>query len=298
VGGDRGHALSEQGVDQRRMSTGTRILIALLSFVAAAVVLSALLFGRGAPEAVPGQLDLKPTEQGRTYQDLLAIRGWVWKCVTAKSERDEKVPYDMLAAFWVPGLYDNPGKPKPGDMIAGKATEQPTIHRPLTAFEDALVYLTKVVSSQRLELADEVDRQTIVLRWITWGGIAVAFLTSLIVTMKSSDIVPTAGEWRRRLEFAAIMLAAFSATQVSLVGTLSPAGRLADAKVILERLRQLHTQMAFDLIDLHCAEGGTDRADAKILMRGWQQRYQTITVGQAAQPAAIGPPPPSSSRTN
>jgi hypothetical protein len=189
-------------------------------------------------------------------QDHHAISSWVMDCRGNPS----------LEGFSLPSE-------DPGRLISAKAWPQSfpkLLHK-----EMALVQLSKSISEDRLNLISKVWSWHIFGSILTISSIIVGMITTILVSVSSTQFGRNPGNTQGLIRFAAVLFPAVGTAVAGISGFYNPKAELIQTARTLASETQLHDQIALVVSGSPCLQTDSDVSLSKSI-DGWTNRWFEI----------------------
>ena len=211
--------------------------------------------------------------------DHRSITLWVQSCMGVEPGSD--VPPILWNIFRLPhqswGIPAAPGKYPEGVRAPSHAEQQ-------------LMQLSSALSEQRLSLITHARNSFFYWQLTTIIIIAIGMLTTIIVSVSSTEFGRGDGRTQRAVRLSAIVLPALGTAAAAVSAFYSPQTEWSQAARSLASETQLHGQIVLGIWKIACPKSPDD-GDAKKLadaLEDWSKRYLDIQTISAATGAATG----------
>jgi hypothetical protein len=206
--------------------------------------------------------------------DFESVATWAMECMGAASYESLPLWHQELLSYYRPENV--------------KAEKLPNGVRNLHNQERAILLLNRSLSFEREYYKTEVRDTYFYFKYLTLISIAVGMLTTIFVSISSTEFGRGEGKWQKYIRLVAIILPVIGTAISGVIGFYSPQAKWNQASHTLASLTQLHGQMAIGIWDLKCIENPDDvtAKAAKSMLDEWSKRHVDI---QTVSAAAGGP---------
>jgi hypothetical protein len=217
---------------------------------------------RVAPPAVPVRPGLDPQQAG-----------WLAASVAAR---------EAAAA----GSDDTPLR-EFGDRCLRVATPSDAVP-PAHAFSVAmdLQTLGSALYWERLTAAGRIEDSSARLRLLTWAGILIGLITTVLVGLRASTLADGKGFWPSTITVLAIAFPAIGTAVAAMLAFESPREEIARSAQQLAALRRVHTQIATEVRALPCQNAEQVVKAVTTAYPQWVRLYQEAQAAALAATAA------------
>jgi len=163
----------------------------------------------------------------------------------------------------------------------------------LNRSEHNLVQLSKGLLEQRLRLMPKVRSAYFFWQWATLISIAIGMITTILVSVSSTEFGRGDGPSQRLIRVLAIIFPALGTATAAVISFYSPQVEWGQASRTLASETQLHEEIALTVWKLTCPTPDTDDSSAKPLtdnLESWSKRYIEIQTSPNASGAPGGNP--------
>jgi hypothetical protein len=232
---------------------GTLVAIAVFSYV---VYVAKPDEGHSNPEALYTRMEAEI--------DFESVAGWAMECMGIESYENLPDQYQMLLSYYQPDI--NNVRMFPKDV------------KRLSPDQRAILALNRSISFEREKYRLRADGAESQLRWLTFIGIGMGMITTIVVSMSSTEFGRGAGRVQTLLRLLAISFPIIGTAVSGVIAFYSPQEKWNQARRTLASLTQLHAQMAVGVWNLKC-----DLDDgARKTVDGWSARYVDVQTAAAA----------------
>ena len=223
--------------------------------------------------------------------DQNSISEWISQCVSTSISL--KTPADQQPHVITPpsdtGTIENMAEPDTGVIVS----PEPGSSRSLFGSERILVGLSKNLAFRRVSWNAEAERNYIYWQIATFVTIGIGMLTTVFVSLSSTDVGRGDGKRQTVVRTMAIVLPAIGTAAAAIIGFYGFQTNWSQATRSLASLSQLHSQMAIDIWKLKCPRALDDNQEKALLtaLDGWSKRYSDIEALSNAAGASAGSTP-------
>jgi hypothetical protein len=204
-----------------------------------------------------------------------AVADWVVTCAQGRtlsfSESPMRFEYALPFDYRWMGVavpLDDTGRPI-GKQWEGLAREPDSTGR-------ALLQLSGNISKERVQLRKQITEAYRVLQLATIMSIAIGMITTILVSLSSTDLLGTISA--KLVRILAIVFPALGTATAGVIAFYSPQATLSQSSQTLTGLTNLQREIAVELWN----EPPLPRCKAPVHLRDWQERYEEIeTVSHA-----------------
>jgi hypothetical protein len=222
-----------------------------------------LFFHRVAPPGVPVRPGLDPQQAG-----------WLAASVAAR---------EAAAA----GSDDTPLR-EFGDRCMRVAAPSDAVP-PARAFSSVAFDLQTLGSAlywERLTAAGRIEDSSARLRLLTWAGILIGLITTVLVGLRASTLADGKGFWPSTITVLAIAFPAIGTAVAAMLAFESPREEIARSAQQLASLRRVHTQIATEVRALPCQNAEQVVKAVTTAYPQWVRLYQEAQAAALAATAA------------
>jgi hypothetical protein len=152
--------------------------------------------------------------------------------------------------------------------------------------EHTLIQLSEQLSEQRAGLIPKVRSAYFVWQLATLISIAIGMVTTILVSVSSTEFGRGDGTYQRLIRVLAIIFPALGTATAAAISFYSPQSEWGQASRTLASETQLHDEIALTVWKLTCPTTDTDDSTAKPLtdnLENWSRRYiQIQTIPNAS----------------
>jgi hypothetical protein len=220
--------------------------------------------------------------------DFDSIRTWVIDCWGVSNYKTLPLYYQELLSYYSPSYYLSE------DEIDKLPDELPTGKRQLYSEERAILILNRSLSFTREYYKLQAHDLYVYLQLGTLLSIAIGMLTTIFVSISSTEFGRGEGRPQKSIRVAAIILPILGTAVSGVMAFYAPAQSWNQAARTLASISQLHAQMSVAVSGLKCIDPQDKEnvSKAQSMLNDWSKRYVDIqTVA-----AAVGGPPSTSGK--
>jgi hypothetical protein len=198
--------------------------------------------------------------------DFESISAWAMECMGVTSYENLPTQYQVLLSYY---------RPTPNN-----ASALPDEARKLTIYNEqrAILVLNRSLSFGRISYQLQAEDANSWFKFLTLLGIGVGMLTTVVVSISSTEFGRGEGDREKAIRLLAIILPILGTVMPGVIAFYSPQTYVNQASRALTRVTQLHAQMAVNIWTLKCDLDD----DAKKRLNEWSARYVDIQTISAA----------------
>lgn len=220
---------------------------------------------------------------GNIVKDNNSIIAWVRYCVTENGKT-------VLSRDQEGTLYSNVFRV---GYFGDGQNDTSSNARGFFGNEIALVNLSNSVLSDRLNWQSQSDDAYFSWSIGTWLTISIGMLTTIFVSLSSTEFGRGDGRTQRVIRTLAIVLPALGTAVAAMIGFYGPQAQWSLASRASASLAQLQDQIAIDIWKKHCIGAQGDQNDQALAtsFESWAKRYvdiETISLAGSASAAQSG----------
>src|SRR5262249_10572995 len=126
--------------------------------------------------------------------------------------------------------------------------------RPIAPVEQHIVELSKLLGTQRIDLTTTAKSAYSFLQFTTIFTILVGLITTILVSLSSTDFGKGDSRAAKTLRVLAIVFPAIGTASAAVIAFYGPQAEVSRATHVLASVRQLHDQMALGVWNLKCVK--------------------------------------------
>jgi hypothetical protein len=200
-----------------------------------------------------------------------SVASWAMECIGTTSYEHLPLQYQELLSYYAPSGNDPP-------LPEG-------LHK-LSNKQRSVLVLSRSISFDRESYELQQEEWYAYYRLLQMSVIIVGMLTTIAVSVSSTEFGRGDGSTPKLLRFSAIVLPILGTAVSGVVAFYGPQARWSQAGTTLASLVQLQSQMAIDVWKLGCTGDDPNDNDHKLISE-WSRRYADIL----SVSAAAGAPP-------
>jgi hypothetical protein len=236
--------------------------------------------------------------------DYISIGKWVNKCEGLEEQTGEVTYGAPLQRGEVIYIYrDRPVVPQGPTLSFDKdpppppppPTGYPRAARSALPTETSLMLMNRKLWDQRVYISQKASDAYDSLQLFTWISIAIGLVTTIMVSISTTDIGRGDARAAKVIRILAIVFPALGTASAAVVGFYSPRDAMTRSLHTLASLSQLHGEMAMDIWKLECVQTANQPIDkaarqkAAIQLSGWSKRYlDLMAVSETAESSPSG----------
>jgi len=222
----------------------------------------------------------------QSVMDFESIRTWVMDCWGVSNYKSLPIYYQELLSYGSPTYYlaETDIDKLPDELPIGK--------RRLYKEERSILVLNRSLSFAREYYKFQVQDLYVYLQLGTILSIVIAMLTTIFVSISSTEFGRGEGRAQKSIRVVSIILPIMGTAVSGVMAFYTPAQSWNQASRTLATITQLHAQMAVGVWGLKCIDPKDKEnvSKAQSMLDDWSKRYVDIQTVAAAVGAPLPTP--------